>query len=185
MAPATDVRSIPDWLLNAYRAPAALWGLAYGALYFTSRDAYAIPLLYPLAAWQIALTIWWAANSLRRLRSAELTMPEVDAGVRTIGGIAAGAAILPAVVFIVNDPLASEAHGTAFGVIVVAGVAYGAVRLGERLANPVGHLAVLTFALLALPINATGAVTIASMRGWFDQVAQPSLEIMDRSLPGP
>jgi hypothetical protein len=185
MATATDVRAIPDWLLNAYLTPIAVWGIGYGALYFTSRDAYAIPLLYPLALWQLGLTVWWAFSALRRVRAGMLTMPEVDAGVRSIGGIAAGDSLLPAVVFLVNDPLASEAHMTAFGVVLVGSLAFLAVRLGAYVANPFAHVAILTFALLALPINATGAVTVATMVGWFDTVAEPSRQMLDRALPAP
>jgi hypothetical protein len=184
MSQATDVRSIPDWLLNAYLLPISVWGIGYGALYFTSRDAWAIPLLYPLALWQIALTIWWGLQSLRRVRSGELTMPEIDAGARSIGAIAAGVAMLPAVVFLVNDPLAHEAWGTAVGILLVSGAAWGAVNVGARLANPFAHVAILAFALLALPINATGAVTVATMVGWFDKVAEPSKTIIDRTIPG-
>ena len=184
MSAATDVRSIPDWLLNAFLTPIALWGIVYAALYFAARDAYAIPLLYPLALWQIGLTIWWGLSTVRWVRAGELTMPEVNAGARSIGGIAAGVAMLPAVVFLVNDPLALEAQGTALGVFVVSGLARGAVQLGARLANPFAHVAILTFALLALPINATGAVTVASVVGLFDRVAEPSKTMIDRTLPG-
>ncbi len=179
---ATDVRSIPDWLLNAYLYPIAAWGVGYGALYFMDRDAYAIPLLFPLALGQIGLTLYWAARTTRMLRAGELTAPEVHAGARSIGGIVSADAVLPAVVFLVNDPLQTNAQGTALGVLVVAAVAYGLVQVAHRLQLMTLQAAILAFACLALPINATGAVTVAEMVGWFDKVAGPGKDLIDRNL---
>lgn len=182
---ATDIRAIPDWMLNAWLYPIAAWGVGYGALYVGGRDAYAIPLLFPLALWQIGLTVYWAARSARRLRAGDLTQPEIGAGMRSIGGIVAADSVLPAVVFLVNDPLHPSAQGTALGVFAVAGLAYGLVQLGHRTGWTSLQVAVLTFACLALPINATGAVTVAEMVGWFDKVAGPGVDLIDRTLPGP
>lgn len=179
---ATDVRSIPDWMLNAFLYPIAGWGVGYGILYFVERDAWAIPLLFPLALWQIGLTTFWAARTARMLRAGELTAPEVHAGIRSIGGITSADAVLPAVVFLVNDPLHPSAQGTALGVLVVAAFAYGLVQLGHRWQWMSLQAVILGFACLALPINATGAVTVAEMVGWFDKVAAPGKDLLDRNL---
>jgi hypothetical protein len=180
---ATDIRSLPDAFLNAYLFPVGAWGVAYAGLFLCGYDAWAIPLLYPLALWQISLTTYWVLRTIRAVRAEQLTPPEVGAGVRSIGGIAAADALLPGVVFLVNDPLSSNAHGTALGVAAVAGVAYLLVRVSPRFSNNYLYAAVLAFACLALPINATGAVTVAKMAGWFDKVAQPSKELIERAVP--
>ena len=178
---ATDVRSVPDRLLDALLYPVAGWGVLYGVLYFLGRDAFAIPLLFPLALWQAALTIGWGLAMVRQVRRGALAPDEVHAGARSIGGIVASDALLPAVVFLVADPLSPTAHGTAIGIGVVSGLAYALVVLGGRIGNRYLDVAVLTVACLALPINTTGAVTMASMAGWFDQVAAPAASALDRA----
>ena len=178
---ATDVRSVPDRLLDALLYPVAGWGVLYGALYFLGRDAFAIPLLFPLALWQSALAIGWGLVMVRQVRRGALAIDEVHAGARSIGGIVASDALLPAVVFLVADPLSPTAHGTAIGIGVVSGLAYGLVVLGGRIGNRYLDVAVLTVACLALPINTTGAVTMASMAGWFDHVATPAASALDRA----
>jgi hypothetical protein len=170
LAMALDHRAVPNLVLNLYLYPVGAWAIALALLYFSGHSALAIPLCYPLALWQIALSAWWGRSLLARLDSGALNLAEAHAGVRSIGQILAWSAVCPAMVFMTNDPLAPSAWSAALGAVGVSGLTYLGVMMLTRLASRWTHGAAIAMACLALPLNATGAVTIASMLGLFDRV---------------
>ncbi|MEZ4240654.1 MAG: hypothetical protein R3F59_31785 [Myxococcota bacterium] len=171
-----DHRAVPNTVLNLYLYPVGAWAIALAVLYFTGRGPLAIPLCYPLALWQIGLSAWWGRSLLARLDAGDLTTAEAHAGVRSVGQILAWSALCPAMVFMTNDPLAPSAWSAALGAVAVSGLVYLGVMGLTQLASRWTHAAAIAMGCLALPLNATGAVTIATMLGLFDKVlsAAPS-----------
>lgn len=166
----SDHRALPDRTLNLYLYPIGAWGAGAVVLFFTGYAAFSLPLLYPLALWQIGLSAVWGARMLRRLDAGELTNPEAHAGVRSVGQILAASSCLPAIVFLTDDPLAPAAWGTTVGALVLAGLVYGGLLALTRIGSRWTHGAAIALACFALPLNATGAVTVAAMVGLFDKV---------------
>lgn len=171
---ANDLRALPDVVLNLYLYPVGAWAILFGCLFFANYAAFAIPLLYPLALWQIGLSIYWGTGLLRRLDSGDITLGEAHAGVRSVGQLLAWSALSPAIVFLTNDPLAPTAWSTTLGAVIVSIAAYLGVMLLTRLASRWTHGAAIAIACFALPLNATGAVTMASMLGLFDVMVEAS-----------
>lgn len=170
MEPVSDHRALPDRTLNLYLYPLGLWAAVLLVLFVTKYTAYAIPLLFVVAFWQIGLSAVWGQRLLSRLRKGELTDAEAHAGVRSVGNILAASSLAPAIVFLANDPLAPAAWSTTAGVAVVAGLAAGAVNLLLRIGSRWTHAAAIAIACMAMPLNATGAVTVAAMVGLYDVV---------------
>lgn len=168
MAVVSDHRALPDRVLNLYLYPVGAWGVALLALFFTGFAAYALPLCYPLALWYVGLSVWWGRGLLKRIDAGELTHAEAHAGVRSAGQILAFASVSPAIVFLSADPLAATAWSTTVGVLVVAAVTWGGIGLLTRIGSRWSHGAAMALACLALPVNATGAVTVATMVGLYD-----------------
>ncbi len=172
MSTASDYRALPDRTLNLYLYPLGIWGIATVALWFSQYGQWAIPLCYPLALWQIVLSAAWGTNLLRRLDRGELTNAEAHSGIRSVANLLGGSALLPAIVFLANDPMSPEGWSTAVGAAVVAGLAVGAVSVLTRMSSRWTHAVALALACLALPVNATGAVTVATMLGLYDVVVE-------------
>ena len=168
----SDHRALSNVTLNLYLYPVGAWAIALGLLYFTSHGALAIPLCYPLAIWQIALSAWWGRRLLARLDRGELSLAEAHAGVRSVGQLLAWSALCPAFVFMTDDPLAPSAWSAALGAVGVSGLAYLGVMALTRIGSRWTHGAAIAIACAALPLNATGAVTIASMLGLFDAMVE-------------
>ena len=123
-----------------------------------------------VAFWQIGLSAVWGRGLLARLRSGDLTNAEAHAGVRSVGNILAASSLAPAIVFLANDPLAPAAWSTTFGTAIVAGLTAGAVSLLTRIGSQWTHGAAIAIACMAMPLKATGAVTVAAMVGLYDVV---------------
>ena len=176
--PANDHRSVPDLVLDLYLYPIAAWWVVLVLLFIWEFTAWAMPLLIALAAWQVALTLWWGVHTLRRYDRGELRFDEAVAGVRSVGRIVAATGVLPALVFLGRDPFSTESLSSVVGVCVVAGASWlavhGLIRLNARWA----YSAALAASCVALPVSATGAVTVASMLGWY-QVVVDSTPIPD------
>jgi hypothetical protein len=165
-----DLRSLPDRTLQLYLYGIGAWGLALLLLYVGQHTAWAIPLLYLVFVWQALLTGWWGADVMRRFDAGELTDREARAGVGSVGRIVAASALLPSIVFLVEDPLAAASWTAATGTIVVAGLAALVCSIVARVENRFAHIFGLAIASLALPINATGAVSLAAAAGFFDRI---------------
>lgn len=166
----SDHAALSDRTLNMYLWPVGVWGAVLLVLYVTDYTAYAIPLCYLVALWQIALSAVWGRNLLARLGRGEITRPEANAGVKSVGRILAATSLAPAIVFLANDPLAPSAWSTTAGVVVVASLAFGAVTLLTRLPGAATHTMAIAIGCLAMPLNATGAVTVATLTGLYDVV---------------
>ena len=78
--------------------------------------------------------------------------------------------ILPAVVFFAQDPLSYSSWGAVASIFGVAGIVYAGAPWVVRLSNRWTHILVLTGAACALPVNATGAVSVAAAVGWFNRI---------------
>lgn len=177
---ANDHRALPDNVLNLYLYPVGAWVIAFAGLYFAGYAPYAIPLCYPLALWQIGLSIWWGRSLLKRLASGELTNLEAHAGVRSVGQLLAWSALSPAMVFLTNDPLAPTAWSTTIGAIGISLGSYMGVLFLSRFASRFTHGLAIAIACFALPLNATGAVTMGTMVGFYDTLrSQSPLPIPD------
>lgn len=163
----SDVRALPQRVLDLYLYPLGAWGVALVLLYLGDQSELALLLLYVLALWQIGLTAWWGRDLLRRFRAHEITRAEAVAGVRSVGHILAGSALTPAIVFTATDPLSMHGLGSSVGNVVVAAAAFFAVNVLSKLSHRWAYTAALTLAGLALPLNATGAVTAATLAGWW------------------
>jgi hypothetical protein len=168
MALVSEHRVLPVRTLNLFLYPLGAWGLALLGLYASGYAVYAIPLCYVVGLWQAGLTAWWGRGIWQRFDAEEISREEANAGVRSVGQLLAASALTPAIVFLTNDPLAPTAWSTTIGVLAVAGLAYLGVTALVRMRNRWAYTAALTLACLALPVNATGAVTVASMVGLYD-----------------
>jgi len=169
----SDLRSLPDGTLKAYLYALGAWGLAAAAAYPLDRLGLALTLCYPLALWFAGLTIWWTVRVFRQHRDGELESVEVSAGVQSIGRILAGAGMIPAIVFLARDPLATNSWVTFASVGALTGVGWLIANVGSRLHATVARLSVLATCWLVLPINATGTLSYAWLIGWFDRVVEP------------
>lgn len=169
-AMASDYRAVPDTVLSLYLYPTGGWAIVFALLYFTGRGALAIPLCYPLALWQIGLSAVWGRGLVRRLDTGDLTLGEAHAGVRSVGQILAWSALSPAIVFMTADPLAPSSWSLTLGAVGVSSLAYLGVMVLTRRASRWTHGAAVAIACMALPLNATGAVTVGTMVGLFDAV---------------
>lgn len=165
---ATDIRSFPQPVMNMYLYPIAGWGVLLLLLFVSGRAELALPLCFPLAVWQGMLTAWWGYDAGKKLRRQELTRPELNAAVLSIGQILVGAAAMPAIVFLAAEPLSPSSWSTCMGIAAVCGVSWVGVQQLAKIPRWYASAIALTLAVLALPINVTGAVSVASMVGLYD-----------------
>jgi len=183
MAVVSDIHTVSDRMLNALLYPLAGWGLSVAGLFMMGQVQWALQLLYPLAMWQTGLTAWWGTGLLRRLRADEVTNPQANAGVPSVGRILAASALCPVVVFFCRDPFDTANWSLSFGVLLVAAVAWVAVNGLVRVPGKWSHGAALLVACAALPVSATGSVTVASLSGWYHTVVDAA-PIPDILPPG-
>ena len=141
--PPSDIRSLPTSTLNLYLYGIGAWGAVLLILLGVGRIELALPLTYAVALWQGGLTLWWGPRMLAKFHRGELSRGEADAGVQSVGRLLGASAML---------------------------LAYFGSSLVTRLSNPWTHAGILILAGLALPINATGAVTFAAAFGLFDKL---------------
>jgi len=163
----SDIHTVSDRMLNLLLYPVAGWGVGLIGLYVLDQTAWALQLLYPLALWQGAIAAWWGRDLLRRLDREEVTYPQANAGVRSVGRILVATALCPILVFFAHDAFAPGTWSTGFGVLMVSAVSWVAVNGLVRVPGKWSHGAALVVAVLALPVSATGSVTVASMLGWY------------------
>lgn len=165
-----DLRSLPDQTLQLFLYGIGAWGLAMLLLYSIQATALAIPLLFVVFIWQALLTGWWGTDLMKRFDNNGLTEGEARAGVASVARILTSSSLLPAIVFLAEDPLAAASWTAATGTVIVAGVVWVVSSIAARIQNRFAHIAALALASLALPINATGAVSIAVTAGFFDKI---------------
>lgn len=164
-----DLRSLPDTTLELFLYGIGVWGFALLLLYIGELTAFAIPLTYAVFVWQALLTGWWGLDLSRRFDAGELGAGEARAGVASVARILTASSVLPAVVFLVEDPLSASSWTAAVGTFAVAGVVWGLTWVLSRIEHRYAHVLLLALANLALPLNATGAVTVAMASGFFDR----------------
>lgn len=169
----SDLRSLPDGTLKAYLYALGAWAIAAAISYPLDRMGLALTLCFPLAFWFCGLTVWWWLRTRGRVDRDGLDDVEVAAGVKSVGRIMAGAGMVPAIVFLANDPLAADAWGTLAGVAVLTAIGWFIANVGPRLKASVARIGVLVACWLVLPINATGTISVAWFMGWFDRVVEP------------
>jgi hypothetical protein len=156
----SDLRSLPDTILRLYLGAYGVWGVVLAFLFALDAPGLALTLTFPLALFLGLLTLFWARGLIRRHRSGELTRVEVDAAVRSVGHILAAGSLTPAIVFLAEAPLQPSTWATVASVGTLGAVSYGLVSLAARRQNLIGNTAALTLAWAALPLNATGAVSV-------------------------
>ena len=167
MSSVNDLDAVPDRVFNGYLWPLGAWGVCLLFLFGAQRTPFALWLCFPLAVWYLGLTIWWGIRAARRHERHDLNGESLRAGVQSIGRFLAGASITPAMVFMAMDPLSPSAWGTAAGVGIVGAIAWIAVATLPKLDRRPTHWIALGIAWAALPLNATGALSLAT---WFGQV---------------
>lgn len=168
----SDIHTVSDRMLNLLLYPVAGWGVSLLGLWALDLSAWALQLLYPLALWQAGVTAVWGRALLARLREGEVDNPQANAGVRSVGRILVATALCPIVVFFCRDPLAPGAWSSSVGVAAVAALFWVLVNGLVRVPGKWSHGAALIAAALALPMSATGSVTVASMHGWYMTVVE-------------
>jgi len=183
----SDQRSLPTPVLNLYLYALLAWGFGILGLYFTGYLRYGIPACYLLWVWQAGVTLYWGRFVIAQVNQDALDRAEVDAGAKSVGKILASSALLPAILFVGLKPLDPVVISTCVGAVMVSGLAWAFVNALGRFSNRYAHIAALTLACLALPINTSGAVTVGTFVGIWDAVVDatptPKLPSTDRTDP--
>lgn len=154
-----------DLTHNLLLLPIAGWALGLVALYFTDQTALALFLCYPVALWNVAVTVSWGIRALGRWKRGEVSTQRTDDAVQDVINILTVSAATPAIVFIAEDPLARSAWSTCVGVLVVCIVLKYSGRLLLRTPTSVARIVALAIATAGLPLNASGAVTVGMLTG--------------------
>jgi hypothetical protein len=148
--------------------PISGFAIALMGLWALSLTPVALTLLYLLALYNIGLTMWWASGMYARLDAGDLNQTEVTSGLLSVVRILGWSSTLPGVLFAATDPLSTEVWTTSASIAIVT---TGTLTIGPWLANrgtrPTG-LASLALALAALPLNISGALSMAFWLGWVD-----------------
>ena len=165
-----DLRSVSDRVLKLYLYSLGAWAICLLALFTMDRIGLALSFCFPLSIWLGALTVYWWLSTRRKFKAKQLELLEVKAGVQTVGRILAGGGIIPGIIFLANDPLIPTAWGTFLGIAATSGAAWQLVHLSIRLERARLDPVILLCAWAILPINATGAVSLGALLGWFEQV---------------
>lgn len=169
-----DLRSLPDTTLNLYLYAVALWGVALLVVFLLHQTALAIPLSYLVFLWQAGLTVWWAFSMMRRYDAGEISREEADAGVLSVSRILIASSLLPAIVFVAENPIPDPFPGpglsAAFSIAVFALLIWGITIALGKLSTRITHTIILMLSSSALPINATGAFSVAAAYGLFDSL---------------
>jgi len=187
--PISTNRVVSLRVLNFYTYPVGVWAIGlfflYGAelvgLETTSgvpiEMEFGIALCYPLALWNAVLSLWWAVSSQRKLSLGKVSQFEVNAGVRLIGHLLTSISGSPAIIFLAADPLHQAAWATCASVAIMGGLAFVAVSALTRIPGKITDTLALTVACAALPINATGAVSLGWWLGLFDPLLTPVFSV--------
>lgn len=169
-----DLRSLPDTTLNLYLYAVAAWGVALLGVFLMHQTALAIPLTYLVFLWQGGLTLWWGVRMMRRYDAGDLTRKEADAGVLSVSRILLGSSLLPAIVFVAENPIPDPFPGpglsAAFSIAVFSLIVWGLSTALIKLSNRWTHVVILMLSSAALPVNATGAFSVAAAYGLFDSL---------------
>ncbi|TNE84099.1 MAG: hypothetical protein EP330_30755 [Deltaproteobacteria bacterium] len=164
----TSIRSLPDRTHRAYLMPISGFALAMMVLWAVSLTPVALSLLYLLSVYNIGLTLWWSRDMYRRRREGEIEEDEVTAGLIAVIRLLGWSSVLPVVLFAATDPLSTEVWKTAASIGILTTIALTAgpwlARRGHRATSTAG----LVVALAALPLNTSGALSMAFWLGWVE-----------------
>jgi hypothetical protein len=164
---ATDVRALPNTTLNLFLYPVGAWVLVFAMLYFGGYGHLALPLCYPLALWQAALSATWGRRLLQRVENGEISFAEAHEGVRSVGQLLCWSGVAPAIALLTEDPLATSAWSAMLGAVAISGLCWLGILALTRVRSAWSHLVAVALGCLVLPLNATGAVTAATFIGIF------------------
>ncbi|MBN2799137.1 MAG: hypothetical protein JXX28_08310 [Deltaproteobacteria bacterium] len=165
-------RALSNATQNLMLYPLGGWGVTLVGLYFAGNAVLGLALLFPLALWLGGVVLLWSLRTYRRHAEGSIADEPFRAGVVEAAQLLSVAALSPAIVFMATDPLEPSAWATAGGVVLLGLATYHGARWITRIEHPAAYAAALLAAWLALPLNATGAVSIARGLGWFDQFVQ-------------
>lgn len=162
------LRSVPDRVHRAYLLPISGFALAMMVLWAVSMTPIALSLLYLLSVYNVALTGWWSRNMYERHGSGELRDEEVVSGVLVVVRLLGWSSALPVVLFAATDPLSPEVWKTAgsIGILTTLALTIGP-WLAKKGNRPAGTAA-LGLAVAALPLNTSGALSMAFWLGWVE-----------------
>lgn len=162
-----DLRSVPDSVLQAYLYAVLAWLALMAVLFPLGQLPWVLTLCLPLSMWFTALTAWWGWWLWGEVQVGTLSIDEAGCGVRSVGRILALSGLLPAIVFIVDDPFFETSWAPTAAAAALSGVGWLAAQLATRLRGAFWWTGLLVLISLVLPVNATGAVSLAWWLGWF------------------
>jgi len=165
-----DLRSVPDRILKLYLYSLGAWAMALLGFFFVGNIGVALSLCFPLSLYLGVVTLWWWTRTQIRFKKKDLIVGEVTAGVQTVGRILAGGSMLPGIIFLSNDPLEPANWGTFAGIAALAAIAWFLVHLASRFNSITINIIVLVCSWIALPINATGAVSVQLYLAWLENL---------------
>ena len=167
-----DLRSLPTRTMNLYLYPMAGWALLLFGLFVLDQTPWALFLCFPLAVWNAGLSITWGRFVTKQYNEGLISQVETRAGVQSVGGMLSAASMMPGIVFLIDDPLAMSSWSTFFGIMIVAAIARFGVDMMVKVPHRFASYFSLTVACLALPINTTGAASVAATVGLFDRAIE-------------
>ncbi len=170
--------SISDVVSNLYVMPVAAWALGLLFMFALGDTGYAIGWCYPLALWWIGVSIWWLRKSHDDIASGKRTRDDVAEGVEWIGHTLAGVSGAPAIIFLAAAPLQKAAWATTGSCIIVCVLTYGAVSALSRQKWTGAHTVALVIACLAMPLNASTAISLGWWLGLIGTVSDVAHEVV-------
>jgi hypothetical protein len=163
----TAIRSLPDRTHRAYLLPISAFAIALMGLWAAGLTPVALTLLYLLATYHGVLSVSWSRDMFARHRAGELRDEEVTAGLRAGIRRVGWTSLLPAILFAATDPLSQEVWKTTGSIAILTTLA---LMVGPWLAKRgrTPGVAGLLLAHLALPLNTSGALSMAFWLGWVE-----------------
>ncbi|MCO4747006.1 MAG: hypothetical protein KC912_19570 [Proteobacteria bacterium] len=166
------LRSLPDAVHRAYLMPISAFAIALMVLWAVSLTPVALTLLYALFLYNAALTVWWSQGLFRRQDAEELRASEVTSGVLSVVRLLGWSSVLPGVLFAATDPLSTEVWKTSGSIAIVTTLALVLAPWLAKRGHRVTYVASLLIALVALPLNTSGALSMAFWLGWVETLTQ-------------
>ncbi len=170
--------AVDEYVSRLFVWPVAAWGVGLLFLWATGNMEYGISLCYPLAMWWIGVSIWFSRKNKDAIEAGTLRREDADEGVEWIGHTLVFTAGAPAIIFLADNPLHRAAYMTTAGVVITCAICYFAVSFLSKRSMTGAHTTALVIASLAMPINATGALSLGWYLGVFDTVKDVTTEVV-------
>lgn len=163
----TAIRSLPDRTHRAYLLPISAFAIALMGLWAAGMTPIALSLLYLLSAYHLGLSVWWARGMFARHRAGELRDDEVTAGLLEVVRMVGWTSVLPAILFAATDPLSADVWKATGSIAILSTLTLTVAPWLAKRSRPMG-LAGLAMSHAALPLNTSGALSMAFWLGWVE-----------------